>query len=349
MKKILLASLFFGLLILLVQCTKDKNIDISNEPIVDVDINAITSQFNADYHQFKNGQNFKSEKIVNISDAIYEMDATFNSTYTVANHKCGERQFDEFTISLPIINDSEVEYDKVLSTYDVAINKVNDIIYNMNKSNKQLMSVMIEDDGKESSNERRLKIKTVIGFGLFTDNDFSNDEKYLFNESATYNCDGDPASGAPVVFETKLNEYYNTCSSNGCRYFFYGNATNIYFEANSATQLDFPPDNYCSYKVFYADNSNNKVIDEITQCLEYNQGGYGIHEMQFYYDNYILLINSWLNSPENFDNRKYSPLSRVRSFDYQTDFREIGHKLTLNYRKRGIICTAVEPLGWNPS
>lgn len=341
-KKIVSYCLFLGIALILTQCKKESNVEVEQVP-EEINIDEITSRFQSDYLQFKDSHKLKSGKIINLTDAIFEMDATFNSTYAKANHLCGQIQSEATNVTLTMVNETEVDYDNVLAAYGSAIDKVADAFDALNKTNKQLMMVTIEDDGSEGSNTRKLKITYVIGFATYM-GDFGNDEKYLFSENATYNCDGDPAPGAPVIFETKLNEHFNS-STNTCRYYFYGNRS----YANYYVDLDHPleptQDNYLDYKIFYADAGEQAFDPYDTECLEYNQQNSGIHEMQFHYNYYKEFATDWMNSISNTENKKYCPESNVVSWDHVVSgYRVIEHQLKYIFRKRGVMCNSAEPL-----
>jgi len=63
--------------------------------------------------------------------------------------------------------------------------------------------------------------------------------------------------------------------------------------------------------------------------------------MQFYYDNLIELIDEWLESGQNTNNLKFAP-SIINSWESTYNGRVIWHEPTINFRKRGIICTELE-------
>ncbi len=115
-------------------------------------------------------------------------------------------------------------------------------------------------------------------------------------------------------------------------------------DPDGTNKLSNPEDNYLDYKIFYA-NSVVRSIDDWTTCLDYNQENSGIHEMQFYYDYCKEFIDTWVNSPNNTQNKKYAP-SNILHVDHTDDYgvRIIKHSLHFNYRKRSIMCTTVEPL-----
>lgn len=333
-----------GIFLFLVQCKKEVDSTVKSVSHEEINIDELTSRFKSDYLQFKNGKNFKSGKIVTLSDAIYEMDATFNATYAKANHPCGRIEIYKTNVHLAMTNDYEADYVDVLIAYDSTFEKVSDLFNTLNETNKQLMMLSIEDAGFESAYNRKLIITATIGFGTYQ-GDFGNSEKYLFNESATYNCDGDPAPSAPIVFETQLNDFFNTSSSTSCRYYFYGARSYATYTADLQNPLEPTQNNYLDYKIFYAYEAVAE-FNIFTECLEYNQASSGMHEMQFYYDYYIEYADDWMNT--NNENKMYCPESDVKSFDIldNNSYRNIYHQLNYVFRKRGVICDAmVEPLG----
>jgi hypothetical protein len=100
--------------------------------------------------------------------------------------------------------------------------------------------------------------------------------------------------------------------------------------------------NYLDYKVFAASNAvlNHPITGE-TECLEYNQGGSGIHEMQFYFDHLITFTNECLNHAGNSGlNKKWFCGSIIESHDEPNNLgiREIWHTPKLIFKKRGYTC-----------
>jgi hypothetical protein len=65
--------------------------------------------------------------------------------------------------------------------------------------------------------------------------------------------------------------------------------------------------------------------------------------MQFYYDYLKELIDEWIASGQNIYNLRFAP-SIVKSKDENLNSRRvIWHEPIINFRKRGMVCIAVQP------
>lgn len=64
-----------------------------------------------------------------------------------------------------------------------------------------------------------------------------------------------------------------------------------------------------------------------------------IHEMTFYFNNLIDIIQTWMNSSQNTENKKYDPLSIINSPMFGNgEQKRIYHEPEIHFKKRGIIC-----------
>jgi hypothetical protein len=205
--------------------------------------------------------------------------------------------------------------------------------------NKRFIMTMINDAGPLPDNKHKLQIVTVTGTGtLQNTGDFGESEAYKWNRDATTNCNYEPASGAPIIFESMLNAHFNPPpASTHCRWFFYGATTLVTLDYQDY-QLNNTPVNYLDYKIYAASSAVGAGLTSEVLCLEYNQGNSGIHEMQFYYDHLEDFVTDWLASPENTGNKKLAPSVIESWISERSSGSTVYHEPNLKFRKRGLSC-----------
>ena len=317
-----------------IETTPGKGISISQE---DLRIQNLITNFKKRVDYYKENPDFKSSETMSVDSAIWYIDATLNFYYAKANHPFAVLHRDTSYFELNILQDLEATIDQIVLSYGESLSKLSQSYHEIQEENKQFIMADVRDMGPIDDTKRNLQIITVTGTGFSeTDGEFGEDEAYLFKRDAIYDCYGTPSNGAPIIFETHLNNHFNPDPSGNWHWAFIGQATTIEYNYWDY-QLNNNPVNYLDYKVFCASEAV-AVITSVTECLEYDQEQSGIHEMQFYYDHLIDLINEWMNSGQNIYNKHYCPLSQIYSFDENNNgYRLIQHKPIILYKKRAKI------------
>jgi len=302
----------------------------------DIQINNAIANFLAkvDYHRESPG--YKSEESLSIDSAIWYIDAAINYTYAIANHPFAQLHRDTSFIEMGVLESYEAAITEVVEAYDGTISKFSQKYHAIEGENKQFIMANVEDMGPLPENKQSLRIITITGTGTFgPGGDFEEDEAYLFDRDATIDCFyGIPSSGAPIIFETYLNNHYNAEPTGNWHWAFIGYETVVVFYYQDH-QLNTTLTNYLDYKIFAASDAV-ETIDEETECLEWNQDLSGNHEMQFYYDYLKELIDEWMASGQNTGNLNYTPLSIIESDDVtnQYSIRIISHIPKIHFKRR---------------
>lgn len=342
--KTLLAALAIALVF--GACSKEEankqNLMATAEP----DPSSLVLGFKQKMENHKNGIYLKSDEKIQIDSAIWYIDATLNFTYANGNHPFARLHWDTLFIEMDILNSYEAMYQQVFDGYDASLYGVSDKYHDIPEENKQFMMAMVEDMGPLPGNKRNLRIITVTGTGtLVHSGDFGQGEAYSWDRNATLDCKEipDPASGAPIIFEALLKDRYGTHPNPNCRWVYYGTPETVtYWFYDYPSGLTYPP-NYMDYKVFFASPSLGPITDETT-CLEYNQHGLGLHEMQYYYDNLKDFVDAYHNSTQNTGNRWFVA-AYIESDEIITPNQEIiQHIPQITYRKRMLECSMTFPI-----
>ena len=249
--------------------------------------------------QNRNGLSLKSGEKVIIDSAFFYIDATFNYTYCFHTSKYNKMHWDTTYTEFPVDTESEVLLDDVLIAYNDAVDKVRLKYIAISDTTKKLVAVVFEDMGTNANNHRQVRIISQIGTGtstgsiLGTSGNFNIDDEYWFEEGS-YRCDETGEEGAPDILEYEIYFKYLPAFPPNYRVWF--SNSEIYSPVYSSFQIDYTPDNYCDYRIFYADNEINTIDDE-TKCLDYDQNGSGIHEMDFYLDGAEYVLLYWRDNP----------------------------------------------------
>lgn len=291
---------------------------------------------------FKNNPDFKAGGEMTYDSAIWYIDATLNYTYADASYPYAEMHWDTAFFVLDLIDAQRANYDDVFAAYDESLNRLSAAYYRITGEEKQFMMAMVSDAGSLPGLKRNLRIITITGTGtLINGYPWGETEKYIYNEDPLFDCDGAPTNiGAPNLFMAELANHYNSDPMQGCHYWFYGGIDSVVFNYADYPLSNIHP-NYLAYKIFAADEAVAS-FEYYTACLNYNEFNSNIHEMNFYYENLVELIDEWLGSPLNTNNYYFSH-SKITGEEMQNDeFLLIFHKPKIYFRNRNIHCNAIQ-------
>ncbi len=303
------------------------------------EVNNLMLQFNQGFEDFKSGKHLKSAVRINIDSVIWYIDAAINFNYASGVYSFERLHRDTVYVEVQLDSDMKALLADVFESYDKAQIRVGGKYYATPGENKKFVMATVSDAGSIAGGKRKLSIATLTGTGKATiSEDFGNDESFHFDRLADYNCKNEEVNGAPLVFEAKLLDHLNTEAPNGCRYVFIGKAVEVTYEY-SGYRIDenVPLTNYLDYKIFAAHESVTAFNDDIL-CLEYDQWGLGMHEMQFYYDylkDFVLM-----NVPYRKSFAYAVILSPVTG---PSQNRTICHEPTFYYRTKLISCEQSNP------
>lgn len=300
-------------------CRKDHTAptDPDNQQDVQIagstNINNLLIGFNQKFEEFKDGKLHKSGEKISKDSVIWYIDAAINFNYASGEYSFGRLHRDTIYVEVQFDAEMKALLTEVFETYEQSLIGIGQKYYAITGEHKKFVMATVSDAGPLAGGKQKLRIATLTGTGeALLGEDFGDDENFLYNKDAEINCDGYPASGAPVIFEAMLLAHFNPEPTNGSRYYFVGTPTIVAYDykdykIDSSALLT----NYLDYKI-YAAQENLGFTDEVL-CLEYNQNNSGIHEMQFYYDHLKDLANIWLSQQGNVTIRKSFAPSEINS------------------------------------
>ncbi len=334
---VMIFAIFYG-------CSKENsNLNKHGSVIEEPNVSMLVQNFMQRMHEYKTGITLKSEESIRIDSAIWYIDAALNLTYANGSHSFACLHWDTVFIHMDVLNSYEAMYQQVFEGYDASLDGLAERYHAIIGENKQFMMAIVEDMGALPGNKHNLRIITVTGTGTLEHNgEFEPWESYWWHKPMLINCEGNPAeTNAPLLFEALLkNHFDHPPTIPNCRWYYYGPRVEItYWYYNYPSGLYFQP-NYMNYKVFFA-SSKVGTINAETKCLEYDQYGLGLHEMQYYYDNLKDFVEEYHNSPQNTDNLRFAAalIESDEDYDASTSYHVIQHIPQIIYRKRMLECT----------
>lgn len=300
-------------------CSKDQPAPTESDSQQDVqitgatDINNLLIGFNQKFEEFKDGKLHKSGVKISKDSVIWYIDAAINFNYASGVYSFARLHRDTVYVEVQFDAEMKALLTEVFESYEQSLIGIGQKYYAITGEHKKFVMATVSDAGALPDGKRKLRIATLTGTGkAVLSEDFGDDESYHYDRDAIYNCNNQPAQGAPLVFEAMLLAHFNPEPTNGSRYYFVGTPTIVEYDyedykIDSSALLT----NYLDYKI-YAAHEIFGFTDEVL-CLEYNQNNSGIHEMQFYYDHLKDLANIWLSQQGNVTIRKSFAPSEIKS------------------------------------
>lgn len=279
-------------------------------------VNQLLGLFTDNYETFKSGKWLKSGDKIDFDSVLWYIDGAINFNYASGQYSFARIHKDVIYVEVPVDPDMKALLTNVFESYNESLLRIGEKYYDITGEYKKFIMATVSDAGPLPNSKRKLRVATLTGTGLATQSgDFEDEEGYKFRNNSTYNCNGEMVNiGAPEVFEAKLLEHFATTPPTGCRYYYVGTEDSCTYNyqdhrINPNTSLT----NYLDYKIFAASQSVG-AITSITECLEFDQNGCGIHEMQFYFDHLVTFANDWINQ-QNYSIRKSFSEARIESKD----------------------------------
>ena len=285
------------------------------------------------------GLPFKSEERISIDSAVWYIDAALNLTYANGNHPFARLHWDTVFVEMEALNSYEAMYQQVFESYDASLNGLAERYHAITGENKQFIMALVEDLGALPGNKRNLRVITVTGTGtLEHSGKFEPWEAYRWHRNDSIDCDLEPAeTNAPLLFEALLKSHFDQAPAN-CRWVYYGPSfDSTYWYHAHPSGLPYPP-NYMDYKIFFASSAISSITAE-TKCMEFDQHGLGLHEMQYYYDNLKDFAINYHNSPQNTGNRRFA-VAYIESDEPLGMNYILRHVPQITYKKRILECSA---------
>jgi hypothetical protein len=321
---------------LMVNCSKEKSFEQNTpetlqNPNQDELVLRI-HQFIKDAEQQALGLTPKSSNKISIDSAIRSIDATINYTYCFHTAPYNKIISDTSYIEFSFESDLMVEYNNVLAAYNESIDSLREKYRNISAIDKNLIGVVIQDLGYDTYTQE-IRIVSQVGLGnppsSITDpsGSFYTFDEYWF-EKGSSTCDGSGEFGAPDILEEEIKELYEPEVPSGYRLIYFD--SEIYTPEYNEFPIGTTIDNYCDYRIFFADDDIN-TIDDATKCLDYDQGGSGVHEMDFYLDGASYILEEWRdNIVTNPDGLEYQSLDILHDVRLIPSY-SIKHEFTFTF------------------
>lgn len=325
MAAILITTLFLG-------CSKDKAIAPLTENLTITPEQVSVQKIKNFLYRTKNPSLcFKTDKYYSSSEVFNLIGATLNYVYSFPTENVKDIEWVEQTINIPISLNSGILESDAIAAYSSAILKVRESFRSINKSDKHLLAVYIKDLVIETSSSVQLQLISQIGSStnLCVTGFDDTDEYYYKNDS--YRCDETGEEGAPNILEQMIYFKYKTIPEPGWHIWYWPQTVYNpqYGDFNAGNTID----NFCDYKIFFADESVGAITSETT-CLGYNQSNSGINEMDFYLNGADEICNGWLTSLTlNPGGYNFSSCTFTH-FKFNT---QIGHILNFTFGKRNAV------------
>jgi len=323
------------------RCSKDEN--RQQQPLqTDEDPSALINNFVEQMALYNRGVMLKSGQRMSVDSAVWYIDAALN-TYADAGHAFARLHRDTLYTEMSLVNGYEAAYEEVFDAYDSFLSGLSHHYYEeVEGDNKQFIMARVDNMGPLPGNKQKLRIITLTGTGTLEHGEiFEPWEAYRWHRNDSVDCSFALAeTNAALLFEALLLNHFNPTPSSGCRWAYYGFSDDVIYNYEMfPSGLPYPP-NYMNYKVFFASSINAPTTSETT-CLEFNQHGLGLHEMQYYYDNLKDFVVAYHNSTQNTQNLRFtSALIDCKEFNSAIDLTSsLYHIPIITYRKRMLVCS----------
>ncbi|MDD3742609.1 MAG: hypothetical protein PHX54_03190 [Lentimicrobiaceae bacterium] len=321
-----------------------KDVAPANEPTADAvndKINMLLGNFTNNNETYKSGKWLKSGDKIDFDSVLWYIDGAINFNYASGHYSFERIHKDVIYVEVPVDPDMKALLTNVFDSYNESLLRIGEKYYANTGEYKKFIMTTVSDAGPLPDGKRKLRVTTLTGTGLATQSgDFGNNESYHYDRLANYNCDDQAVPGAPIIFDAKLLNHFNTAAPNGCRYYFAGDsvAVNLIY-ANYRINPNVPLTNHLDYKIFAAyENIYPFSFNDDIVCLEYNQWNSGIHEMQFYYDHLKALVVA--NKPFN---KSFAYSEILSNIEGNSPDRIIYHEPKFVYKLKLISCEEYNP------
>jgi len=271
-------------------CNKESIKISGNHPSIEG--SKITNQVNGfieDFLSHKSGHIYKNEELFCVDSAVWYIEATINYMYCFTDTSFYSILSDTVYVDIEINENDSVNKSDLFVTFDDVCKELKDKYVNIPYQNKWLTAVLVNAEGPSATQGYvKLKVIAQTGFDVpVATYPLTETDEYWYKKFSN-KCDASGNVGAPDYLEGLLYP----CYTDRCCYWWV-NLDEIPFE----NPTDFPTgnqiDNYLDYQLFYAISTVGAITYE-TKCLDYDQGGSGINEMDFYLQEAQDLISNTL-------------------------------------------------------
>jgi len=279
MKKtlILLSIILTAGLLWLNGCKKETAVQQQNTTVTDNEANEAMLQHILDFKQqmeysykhpeMRDGESFTAP------DAVYELEALLNFNFCYTDIEVNKKRFVSTQITMPLDDMGKIGESKLAQLYYEAI--IDSIQARMLSitgfDNMKLLLVDLQQTGTADNGDAIVSIGALVGN---EGNVVLHNDNWRYGENAGLCGSGNLApEDAATQLDARVTNAMVPEPPNGCRWFY----TDVVYEYINPTQdtLDYTPDNYIDYKIFYATTEGGLIIDDDVKCLsEYEMNTY---------------------------------------------------------------------------
>ncbi len=331
LKYLAIVALVVSALIVTIRCSKDSNEpEINQSEQIQQESEAVVAHILA----FKERMEFciqnptlKSTVFYTPGEAVIEIESALSLTYCYSNIDVREQTINTSVLAMPL-QGGQISESELALFHEEVIDSLQYHMMNIDYNEKKLMVVDMNFIGLDSNDDAIVNVISIIA---------NNQEVLLYEDSWWYGNEAGTCSGAATPedattqLQARVIQEMLPEPSSGYRWFWIYPHTETYY-ANTSTQLDPTPDNYCDYKLFWAIKTYGIGDDE--KCLS-------TYEMGFYEGYYIELAegleNTWSDDFKNC-------VVLYHTDGSQSNPDKIEHTLTVTVGDRYRIAIGVESL-----
>ncbi len=211
-------------------------------------------------------------------DAVYELEALLNFNFCYTGITCNKKEFVTTQVTMPLDEIGEIGESKLAQLYyDEIIDSIQARMLSLTGyDNMKLLLVDLKQTGTDENGDAIVSIGALVGnegeVVLHNDNWWYGENAGLC-ASGWYNDEDAATQLGARVTDAMLPE-----PPAGCRWFFTSIDSTYIFPQQDT--LDYTPDNYLDYKIFFATTEGGLSIDDEVKCLS-------MYEMNTYEGYYI--------------------------------------------------------------
>ncbi len=318
------AVLFTLAVIVVVSCQKEPDIRNANANNPVEQSQAIVEHiksFKKKMEMHRDNPGLKSSELFTADSAVWEIESQLNFNYCYNNIDIIEKELATFDIIMPLNTENKISFDDLVDLYyNIIIDSIQEKMLDINYQNMKLLVVDLEQTGTTTEGDAIISVGSLIG---------NEQTVVLHNDNWWYGqnmgmCNGSHVpEDAATQLDARVTEAMLPEPPHGCRWFFTSIDSTYIFPQQDT--LDYTPDNYLDYKIFFATTEGGLTIDDEVKCLSQ-------YEMSTYKGYYI----DYAQDFESETGKKFD-YCYISGKPYSDPYR-IQHDYWIYVGYRGIIC-----------
>ena len=311
-------------------CTKEKTeLTTPGNPVNDEQLVNQVHWFMDGAKAVKEGKYLKTGEKMLLDSALYYIGATLNYKYCYQAYNYKSRKFDIVYITIPILaNQGKALIVDALCGYNEAVQKLKSNYTLIASSQKKLLACMVSNAGFTTNiDSLRIKIISLTGVDVLPNIDDQPAWPSFWYQQFSFQCNGNANVGAPEVLR------HNIIALNippNCRVWFpTGFDIKHYYDPTAYPDpYNGPIDNFCDYKIYYANSAVSALTDEV-KCIDTQPFVTYGSEISYYSNGINEIVGEYLDS----ENKDFKDIW-ITDFDIpipNTYYNQIGHWIELDY------------------